>query len=302
VGLISLILIPLIAGYAFNVSFFVSRYISSRESGYRLYFRAAYYGMILLVLAVLVYLYMVSFPSLREAYGLYAPISKEAFLGDMLIEKSQRQLQFSMMIVVSIAFVLGISLGQLFTVFFSLTFWFDNQYERNIPILSRLLRLQAYYLEWAIRNDDFEKLLLRSVKETLQVCFTMGSGKVYVGYVVRSIDPAEEHTHVRILPMRSGQRGADGCIQFTTYYSEHYTQIINADSNGESVDDAVMFAGNYELVFPMAEIVSANIFLDEVYDRIQETGVLQSNSEATTMPAIHDENTPVAENEQDIRG
>lgn len=269
-GLVTLILIPLVAGYAFNVSFFVSRYASAREAGYRLYFRAAYYGAILVLVSALIYLWAVSHDSFRNTFTFYAPTSIDRLLLDLQNEALKAQIQLTVGLVISAALILGVTCGQILTSIASAALSIDNLYKARIPVISPFLRIQASYLKWVIRNDDFEKLLLRSVSEELQVSLTMNNGKVYVGYVVSAIDPSVETTHVRILPMRSGQRDEQGRIKFTTEYFRYYARIIEAENSGSSVSDDALFAGNYEIVLSAPEIISANIFLDEVYDHLRE--------------------------------
>ena len=283
-GLVTLILIPLVAGYAFNVSFFVSRYASARESGYRLYFRAAYYGAVLVLISTLLYLLAASNDEVRGAYSLYAPLSIDALLLDLQSASVANRIQLTLGFIVCLALVLGVISGQFITTIATTALAIDNLYEARIPFVSHLLRVQAYYLSWVIRNDDFENLLLRSVSENLQVSLSMKNGKVYVGYVVGAIDPSVESTHVKILPMRSGQRDEEGRINFTTDYRRHYARIVEAEEDGTSVSDDVLFVGNYEVVLPASEIISANIFLDEVYDHIQEHGEYEGTGLSGVLP------------------
>jgi hypothetical protein len=267
----------LVAGYAFNVSFFVSRYASAREAGYRLYFRAAYYGAVLVLLSTLTYMLVASSEGFVDSYSLYAPVSVDSLLADLQNESIKGRIQLTLGIIISLALLLGVTCGQLLTALAATALAFDNLYTARIPIWSHILRAQAYYLDWVIRNDDFEKLLLRSVMEDLQVSLSMKNGKVYVGYVVRAIDPSEETTHVRLLPMRSGQRDDKGRINFTTDYRRHYVRILESEQDGASVPVGILFPGNYEIVLTAAEIISANIFLDDVYDHIQEHGEYEND-------------------------
>lgn len=120
-----------------------------------------------------------------------------------------------------------------------------------------------------IWNDYLEVLLERALRETKQLSVSTKLGKVYVGFVTNNFDPAYERKFIRILPMSSGYR--DGSTQelvLTTDYAKVYQQIIQQDN-------AFLLRGveDFEIVVPVAEIASANLFDPEAYERFQQAAV-----------------------------
>ncbi|HST07359.1 MAG TPA: hypothetical protein VLJ83_04270 [Gemmatimonadaceae bacterium] len=114
--------------------------------------------------------------------------------------------------------------------------------------------------EW---NDYLEILLQKALEETRQVALTLKSGKVYIGFVVGSFDPVYERKYIVMLPTISGYRNPPSQnLILTTDYTAVYQQLIADDESRlvRAVDD-------FQLVVPVSEILSANLFDWHVYDR-----------------------------------
>lgn len=110
----------------------------------------------------------------------------------------------------------------------------------------------------AIRDygNELEDLLVRSLDRRAPVMLTLGSGKVYVGFVTRSLNPDVERRFVRLLPSLSGYRSKeDHQLSFTTFYDIVHEQAQNpaSDLYGLSEQD-------FEIVIPMGEIKTLSLF------------------------------------------
>jgi hypothetical protein len=120
--------------------------------------------------------------------------------------------------------------------------------------------------EW---NDYLEVLLERALRETRQVSVSTRSSKVYIGFVTSNFDPAYERKFIRLLPTSSGYRDSDTQeLVLTTDYAKVYQQIIQQNN-------AFLLGGveDFQIVIPVAEIASANLFDPSAYQRFQEPGV-----------------------------
>jgi len=230
----SLILIPLLAGYAFSVSWAGSRYHIAREQGYHLYFRTAIYGVLLSLIAALIHLYLVSrYPEflsgMKNLLDSFTPQTTDIKTSTVAIIN-----------IATITLMIGLTLGHLLNL---------------LPFSRRLL------LHIAIRNDDFERLVLRALRKLMPICVSMSNGKVYVGYVVSTIDPAVERTALRILPLLSGYRDKENCsTHFNTSYHEIYEQINDDENDYANKKLSQVQVSDFEKVLPFDEIQSSHLF------------------------------------------
>lgn len=75
-------------------------------------------------------------------------------------------------------------------------------------------------------GDPFEQLINKALDSTKPVMLTLKGGKVYVGFVVSSFEPAREQRTIRIAPIKSGYREDTKLrVKFTTDYSVALEQI-----------------------------------------------------------------------------
>ncbi|MDY6815248.1 MAG: hypothetical protein SV598_05115 [Pseudomonadota bacterium] len=194
---LSLIIIPLIAGYSWANSWHLSRYRIARSNGYTLYFSAALYGVAILVMAGLTLMLLTAWEVgfveyLAQASGLLGLSPSVGSFG----------LQVAALLLVTILY--GI-VGGHFLNLLTGTHW-------------------PYKL--AIKNADFERLVLRAIERSLPMLVTLENGKVYVGYVIRTIDPLADEKELRLLPVFSGFRSPEtGQVTFSTNYSEVLVEI-----------------------------------------------------------------------------
>lgn len=111
-------------------------------------------------------------------------------------------------------------------------------------------------------GDFLEMLLNRAMNETKQVSITMKSSKVYVGFVTSSFDPSYERKYMMLMPTLSGYRSDETKeMVIVNDYAKVYQRLIDEDA-------ATLFkvADEFQLVLPIAEIASANLFDPAVYD------------------------------------
>ena len=233
-GLAATLIISLIAGYAFSLTWDGSRYFAVREDGYRLTFRAAFYGVVLFLYASLIHLALITH---FDRYLTYYKNVLTAFVSPGT-EINDNQITLLSLAIITLA--IGIFLGHLLN---------------KLPYSKKILLYIATF------NDDFEQLVLRSVRKSMPVCVTMSNKKVYVGYAIRTIDPGEKRTFLRILPVMSGYRTATGLINFNVTYHNIYEGIQSSGENNESEEDlSHLELGDFEKVLPYDEIQSCHLF------------------------------------------
>ncbi|MDT7855758.1 hypothetical protein RQM47_03800 [Rubrivirga sp. S365] len=107
-----------------------------------------------------------------------------------------------------------------------------------------------------VAGDELELLLFRSLEHKMLVMATLSSGKVYVGFVTRSLPPDVERRYLRVLPVASGYRDEDDQqVEFTTLYEEVRQQAENVESPLYGLLDQ-----DFEIVIPVRELVTVNLF------------------------------------------
>ena len=108
--------------------------------------------------------------------------------------------------------------------------------------------------------------------ETAQIAVTLSSGKFYTGYVTASFDPSYDRKYMRLLPTLSGYRDPDTkTVVFTTSYAEVYGNL--EDENP---------ADRFELVIPIASILSANLFEPRIFNVFEAPDAENSRDEIVT--------------------
>lgn len=230
-----LLLLPLVGGYAFARVFNATRYLAAREEGHRLYFRAAFWGFALFLMSLLLRLLLTAesqhYRDLEESLrSLLTPFIKDADKGNPLL-----------ITLTSIgALVLGVPLGK----FLNLFFW------------------EGYWLKKAIQHDYLEQLLNRATAERRPIAIAMKSRKVYVGFVLRTFDPAQDRKWIAILPLASGYRDKDDLrLAFTTNYQDVYGNILPTDGHLQLPSPlAHLSPKDFEVILPFDEVQSINLF------------------------------------------
>jgi hypothetical protein len=220
----NVLLLPLLGGYVFICNWNHTRFSARRYSGERLLIHAALAGVFWLVVSyVMVLQITLHWPDVAAKWHRWVPFEHS-----------------------------GTSLGALLlgaVLWWPLNWFFPRQGQ-----LRRTVR------EW---HDYLEELLLQAQEETRQVSLTLKNGKVYVGFVVQSFDPAYDRKYIIVLPTMSGYRdGSTHKINFNTDYTRVY-QALLADEPArlvQGVDD-------FQTVVAASEVISANLFDWTAYAR-----------------------------------
>jgi hypothetical protein len=226
----NLLLLPLLGGYIFARKYYRTRYSALRSENHRLLFLAAQYGLLFLGMAATVRgIWMVLryfYPSLAVVNQLWRIVFPFDFSGTAIL-----------------AFLLGA------------TSW---------KYLNRKLNSDRE-VDNAIREkgDPLEVLLKNAMRDTRPVLLTIKSGKVYVGTVIATVNPAFDIQSIKIMPILSGYRDAkDQTVTFTTDYFTLLTQIHEQDPSVSEKDRL-----DLGTVIPVDEIRSIGIFSLPAYKR-----------------------------------
>ncbi|MEO9703245.1 hypothetical protein [Marinobacter alexandrii] len=244
----SLLIIPLIAGYAFADSWHGARYRIARATGYSLYFSAALYGAALLVMGGLVLLYLIGVESGFLQY-------LETVLGFLKINVGSEAAEVQTAAVSFLTLMLGL---------------FGGHALNLIPGTNKI------FLDIAVKDSDFERLVLRGIRRSLPMLVTLDNGKVYVGYVIRAIDPLASEKELRILPVFSGFRSKEtGTVAFHTNYSGVLRQVaLNVKGSKDGADKKTALShleiGDFEVVMPVSKIVTSTLYDKEAKEMFTE--------------------------------
>lgn len=121
-------------------------------------------------------------------------------------------------------------------------------------------------------GNEFERLCLSCYKQTKLIQLTLNNDKAYVGWV-KSLPIPHHSNYLSILPVYSGFRNKDDkTLTFTTQYLDVYATYIQ---NGEVLD--IRDLAN--LVIKIDDIVSANMFDPDMYDRFQANTEIQEGTQ-----------------------
>jgi len=188
----NVLILPLLAGYLFLTYWNFTKFNTKRNSGHRLIFHAAAWGLFFLFVALLVTITL---------EGACPPLEKWW----------KDHISFEYAGTSVIAFLLGSTIWWPLNKFF---FAEDDAAQRTIE-------------KW---NDFLEILLSRAGRETKLVSVTLKSRKVYVGLVTRTMDPMYDRKYIQLLPVKSGYRDATTFkMSLTVDYAAVYAKIIRQD-------------------------------------------------------------------------
>ncbi|WP_417862383.1 hypothetical protein [Vreelandella venusta] len=278
-----IVFVTLLSGYLFVTKWHESRYIIRRQDSQGVYFYAAAAGLVLLLASIVSISWLDS-----SLMWLKKPIA--AWAKDQLpLDKNGSALAAAYWVIVLSAtlaagFVTSYSLNFLQAIFTMRkqdwvvligdgieknTWWNPAYYFKKIYPYSTINPLGR-----AIKhlNADFELILYRGFEQAKPICFTLKSGKVYVGQVMGSVDPTDSRDMIRILPTISGYRDEKTHkINFTTFYKKLYGNLSLNDDLQHLHDE------NFEIVFRFDDVQTANLFDTKAYDEFQRHGPASSN-------------------------
>lgn len=266
----ALAFVPLLAGYIFVTTWFHTHYLIQREDSQKVYFRAAFWGIWLFLLAFALLSWLR--PDLHQILQFL-----NSWRGQVILTDGQAKpidLMF-WLAVLSTTLLFGLFGGYLLNWLFAV--WAIPRPEL-VRLLIRTLRgrdmaffsnVYGFSKRAAVKraihalNSDLDILLLRAMETNMPISVTLGHGKVYVGYVTGSIEPGEKREMLRILPLVSGYRDGDAMkLKFTTWYVSVYQQF-----NDQKLSH--LRPELFEIVLPLSEVKSVNLFDIHAYNAFQ---------------------------------
>lgn len=228
----NLLLLPLLGGYIFLLFFIPTRYFLIRQQGYHLIFFSAIAGMVFLLVAYIITTIVSGlFPALVSQWHVFLPYD---YSGTALT-----------------AFSIGVLLQLILNVFIKKKILFpEASYFQNKALMKYGSRL--------------EQLFEKSLVEKKEVSLTLKNQKVYIGLITGYPLPEEVKgaPYISMLPYFSGYRDSETKrLTLLTSYLNVYEQFDELNK-----EDPNLSAGDFEIVIPVSEILTANIFNQKVYD------------------------------------
>jgi len=227
----NVLLLPLLGGYLFVSQLDSLRYRVSRHTGQRLLLDSSVAGVVLLIVA-------------RILTGISEALSSGA-------ERVWQEIApFDYSGTAFVALLLGF-----------VSPWVLNQFMNTTEQGILAMEKEGNYLE---------VLLSRALRDKKQVSITLSNGKVYIGFVAATFDPAKERKYITLIPTISGYREAE---------THRFVPTMNYAAVLEVVDDDSPELGHlqrddFQIVLPISEIQSTNVFDREAFLRFRQLGAV----------------------------
>ena len=133
--------------------------------------------------------------------------------------------------------------------------------------------LLRYFNRLAI-TDEIEQLLTDAAIKSLAVQVTLSNGKMYVGKVIKSRDPANRLESFRLQPMMSGYRDKDdGTVEYNTF---HYKVLKELEMDPDGTR-----ASTFQIAVPLDQVVVISGFDMKAYKTFVDQKPLPTPSEIT---------------------
>ncbi|MDG4714830.1 hypothetical protein [Winogradskyella marincola] len=224
-----LILLPLLGGYIFLITFKLTKFYHQRIERQRLIFNSSILAFFLSIIGLFIDTYILKSNCL---------LNFREFLGKLIL------LEYDGLNQSILIFLLSYPLAKFL----------------NLIISDRWM-LNYVVNKW---GDEYEKLFWSSLKNEDDadklMMITTKSNKVYVGYVNRISEPIG-NAHITVIPNFSGYRNKETQVfEITTDYISVLTHFINNDQ--ESLIDEKM-----GILIPKSDIVLVSKFDYRVFDR-----------------------------------
>ena len=186
-------LIPALAGYWFLTHLHFTRYGVLRESGYHVFFQAAFAGGVLAVLARVIVLFLNHcFPQVNEIWRPYAPFP---YSGTAIIS-------------VILGFVLP---------------FIGNQFYSQGKAARRTARESG---------DLIELLISESIEEQKLIEVSLRTGKSYIGFALESGMTRRGEADIALIPVASGHRNKDTQkLEITDNYAPVIQKFLNLEDS-----------------------------------------------------------------------
>lgn len=259
---LDLILLPLLGGYIFLITFNLTRYYHVRIAEKQ---RLVYNSLVsAFLLAIIVYL--IDYVILRSNIyvDLYCFKSKpfasyrthiSRFINNVLNNVPATGLKHSLLI-----FLVSYPLAKVLNIFFNRKFSFDFTIRRWGSQFDRLIWFSL------TEKSDEDKLLMITTK----------SNKVYIGYVSKLSEPIGE-TYITILPNLSGFRSKDTLkLEITTNYTDVIKKYVEEDKADE-IDDKL------GVILPVSEILIISRFDNDIFGRFNENNIPQHKEQSAIL-------------------
>lgn len=260
-SLIPLLALPLVGGYVFAVIWKVTRYVTPRETGHRLYFRAIFYGVFLSLSCTCLHVILfIKFNFYREFIDIFQPV-----FGGYDLEIAGQESKLAVLIMAYFS-------GPILAYILNFPAWGIFRSEKTPTVLQDISeKAYLYYVHRAIVNNDFEIMMYESSLNQMPVMFTLDTRKVYVGTVVFLPNPTQLRKSVRIMPFLSGYRTKDS-LEFSitdNYYSIIEPYLLKAEEEARSkkpTDDSLTLTDDsltlddFDIVISTNQITSCHFF------------------------------------------
>ena len=187
------LLLPILGGYLFLVTCYLTRFIAVRDTGYHLFFKSAIAGSVLFATA-------------------FAVVTLTESLSTAIQDIWPSHVALEYLGASALSLALGFLMAQGINVFCNKEKYAQKAAEK--------------------RGDRLELMLASSSDEQMQVEITLRSGKSYIGYVVQSPFAIHGKADVEIFPMASGYRKPDTQeLRLTTHYSDILNSFDDTSSS-----------------------------------------------------------------------
>lgn len=234
-----LLILPLLAGYIFLITFNLTRFYNIRVDRQRLVFNA-----LLCSVGITFFTFIFDFYVLKSQPLLFY----RAYLGqliDRIVGRDTMTFGFKHLL---LALLISFPLAKFLNLFYSRKSAFAFTIRKFGSQLDRL-----FWLSITAKKDE-DKLLMLTTK----------NNKVYIGYVSEISEPLGD-SYIRIIPNFSGYRDKDTLtVAITTKYTDVIQYYVEADRKSE-IDEKL------GVIIPTSEILIVSKFDSDIFGRFNSS-------------------------------
>src|SRR2546427_4795103 len=190
---LNLLFLPLLGGFIFVTKWYPTKYYTLRSDGYRLLFTTAVAGTLLLLLASILKAHAVPyFPWWPAVYFWWHRIAPPEHSGKAALAMF---LGCSLWMPLNLIGIVGGRFSLPSNLFGRFVKWFSDE-EAVRRAIDR-------------KRDALELFLIMALKAEKMVSVSVKNGKVYVGYLTSTYNPAFQMESISLIPAFSGHRNED---------------------------------------------------------------------------------------------
>lgn len=233
---LDLILLPLLGGYLFIITFNLTKYYHLRLERQKLIYNSLVFAVLLTFLAYLLDFFILKllFPQCREIIS--------GKVSEIMNYNTVSGLKHSILI-----FIISWPLAKILNFIFKKKFAFDYTIKRWGSQLDRLIWFSL------TEKKDENKLLMVTTK----------GNKVYIGYINKLSEPIGE-SFITIIPNFSGYRNKENLqVEITTSYTNFIQEYITKNKQSE-------IGEKLGIIVPVNEILFVSKFDTEIFGRLNE--------------------------------